>query len=76
MLAMRRIFLLAGLFAGLVVLSVGGVCGPSAAGSNKQFTEVAKYRVSDSDTWCVPIVAGNRVYVKDKGGSLALWTLE
>ena len=29
-----------------------------------------------SETWCVPIVAGNRIFVKDKAGSLTLWTLE
>jgi hypothetical protein len=32
--------------------------------------------VSDSPTWSVPIIAGNRVFVKDKGGSLTLWTIE
>lgn len=42
----------------------------------KSYMEVTKYRVSDSPTWCVPIVAGNRIYVKDKGGSLTLWTME
>jgi outer membrane protein assembly factor BamB len=42
----------------------------------KKYEEVAKYRVSDSETWCVPIVVGNRVFVKDKVGSLALLTIE
>lgn len=45
-------------------------------GAAKKYEEVAKYRVSDSETWCVPIVVGNRVFVKDKGGSLALLTIE
>ncbi|MBI1829941.1 MAG: hypothetical protein HYR84_00660, partial [Planctomycetes bacterium] len=44
--------------------------------SGKGYEEVAKYRVSDSETWCVPIIAGNRVFVKDKAGSLTLWTIE
>jgi outer membrane protein assembly factor BamB len=44
--------------------------------SNKSYREVAKYRVADSETWAVPIVAGNRVFVKDKGGSLTLWTID
>jgi outer membrane protein assembly factor BamB len=44
--------------------------------SNKKYEEIAKYRVSDSPTWCVPILSGNRIYVKDKGGSLSLWTIE
>jgi outer membrane protein assembly factor BamB len=44
--------------------------------SNKEYLEVAKYTVSDSPTWAVPIIAGNRVFVKDKAGSLTLWTIE
>jgi outer membrane protein assembly factor BamB len=44
--------------------------------SNKEYLEVAKYTVSDSPTWCVPIIAGNRIFVKDKAGSLTLWTIE
>jgi outer membrane protein assembly factor BamB len=43
--------------------------------SNKKYEEVGKIRVSDSPTWCVPILSGNRIYVKDKGGALALLTL-
>jgi outer membrane protein assembly factor BamB len=43
--------------------------------SNKEYAEVAKYTVADSETWCVPIVAGHRIFVKDKGGSLTLWTM-
>ena len=44
--------------------------------SNKEYAEVAKYRVASAETWCVPIVAGKRIFVKDKGGALTLWTLE
>ncbi len=44
--------------------------------ADKGYLELAKYRVADSDTWCVPIVAGNRVYIKDKAGVLTLWSLE
>ena len=43
---------------------------------SKEYSEVARYRVSSSPTWCVPILAGNRIYVKDKGGALTLWTVE
>jgi outer membrane protein assembly factor BamB len=47
--------------------------------SNKGFEEVAKYKVSDKSggtegPWTYPIVAGNRVFVKDKD-SLILWTI-
>jgi outer membrane protein assembly factor BamB len=44
--------------------------------SRKAYTQLASYRASDSETWCVPIVAGNRIFVKDKGGSLTLLTIE
>ena len=42
----------------------------------KEYSEIARYRVSSSPTWCVPILAGSRIYVKDKEGSLTLWTVE
>jgi hypothetical protein len=47
--------------------------------SDKEFMEVAKYKVADKagndGTWAYPIIAGNRVFVKDKD-SLTLWTIE
>jgi outer membrane protein assembly factor BamB len=42
--------------------------------SKKAYEEVARYRIAE--TWSVPIIAGNRIYVKDKGGSLTLWTIQ
>jgi outer membrane protein assembly factor BamB len=44
--------------------------------SDKEYIEVAKYTVSTEETWSVPIIAGNRVFVKDNGGNLTLWTIE
>jgi outer membrane protein assembly factor BamB len=50
--------------------------------SDKGFLQVAKYTIAaDTPTWSVPIIAGNRVFVKDKGtkdkdGALTLWTLD
>jgi hypothetical protein len=41
----------------------------------KGYQELTRYRVSDSPTWSYPVVAGKRIYVKDKAGSLTLWTL-
>jgi outer membrane protein assembly factor BamB len=47
--------------------------------SNKEFTEVAKYKVSDKSgidgPWAYPIIAGNRVFVKGKD-ALTLWTID
>jgi outer membrane protein assembly factor BamB len=42
--------------------------------SGKGFSEVAKYTIPES--WCVPIVVGNRIYVKDRVGSLTLYSIE
>ena len=44
--------------------------------SGKEYVEVAKYKVADAETWAVPIIAGNRIFVKDRGGALTLWTIE
>jgi outer membrane protein assembly factor BamB len=62
--------------AGSVLLELSNKELVAFRASGKGYVEVAKYRVADADTWCVPIVAGNRIYVKDRGGSLTLWTLE
>jgi outer membrane protein assembly factor BamB len=43
--------------------------------SDKEFKEIAKYKVADGGTYAYPIVAGNRVFVKDKD-SVALWAIE
>jgi outer membrane protein assembly factor BamB len=41
----------------------------------KQYTELAKYKVAEGGTYACPIAAGNRIFVKD-ADSLILWTLE
>jgi outer membrane protein assembly factor BamB len=43
--------------------------------SNKEYTELAKIKVADTETWAYPIVAGNRIYVKDRD-SLIAWAIE
>ncbi|MCF7974768.1 MAG: PQQ-like beta-propeller repeat protein [Phycisphaerae bacterium] len=40
-----------------------------------QYTELARYKVADTDTWAHPIVAGNRIFVRDKD-SVALWIVK
>jgi outer membrane protein assembly factor BamB len=42
--------------------------------SNKEFAELARIKVADTPTWAYPIIAGNRVFVKDRD-ALTLWTL-
>ncbi len=41
----------------------------------KQYTELARYKVADTETWAHPIVAGQRVFIRDHD-SVALWTFE
>ncbi len=43
--------------------------------NGEKYEEIAKYKVADSDTWAMPIISGNRVFVKDKD-TLTLWTIE
>jgi hypothetical protein len=45
------------------------------AASDKEFKEIAKYKVAEGSTYGYPIVAGNRVFVKDRD-SVAMWTIE
>jgi outer membrane protein assembly factor BamB len=42
---------------------------------NKEFEELARYKVSDSAIYAHPIIAGNRIFVKDKN-DLTLWTVK
>ena len=43
--------------------------------SDKEFKQLAKYKVADADTYGYPVVAGNRLFVKDSN-SLTLWTIK
>jgi len=43
--------------------------------SEKQYEEVAKIKVAEKGTYAHPVVAGNRVFVRDED-SVTLWTLE
>lgn len=43
--------------------------------SDQAYTEVARYKVAEGSTYSYPVVAGNRIFIKDKD-SITLWTLE
>ena len=43
--------------------------------SDKSFTEVAKIKVAETPTYAYPVLAGNRLYIKDKD-SVILWMIE
>lgn len=43
--------------------------------SDKEFKQLASYKVGDGDTYAYPIIDGNRIIIKDKD-SVILWTIE
>lgn len=43
--------------------------------SDKEFKQLASYKVADSQTFAYPVVSGNRIFVKDRD-ALTLWTIE
>lgn len=43
--------------------------------SEKGYTELAKYKVADTEVYAHPLIVGNRIYVKDKE-SLTCWSLK
>jgi hypothetical protein len=45
------------------------------APSNVEFKQVASYKVAADGTYAYPIVAGNRVFVKD-ADSVTLWSID
>jgi outer membrane protein assembly factor BamB len=66
--------------AGSVLLGLTSDCELVAfKPSNKEFAQLAKYKVAEKGgndgPWAYPIIAGNRIFVKDKD-SLTLWMIE
>jgi outer membrane protein assembly factor BamB len=43
--------------------------------SDKEFKEVAKYKVASGSTYAYPVISGNRVFIKDKD-AVTLYTIE
>lgn len=43
--------------------------------TEKEYTELARIKVADSEIWAHPVVSGKRVYVRDRE-NVALWELE
>ena len=43
--------------------------------SNEQYTELARIKVADTQTYAHPVIAGSRIFVKDRE-TVALWTIE
>jgi len=43
--------------------------------SDKEYKQLASYKVAEGATYAYPIVAGNRIFIKD-ADSVTLWTIE
>ena len=59
---------------------VAGICTPAGElvvfePNAKEFKSLARYQVADSGTYAYPVVAGNRVFIKDQN-SVTLWSIE
>ena len=42
---------------------------------DKEYTELARIKVADSQTHAYPVLSGNRVFIKDLD-SVTLWTID
>lgn len=45
------------------------------APSGKQFTQLAQIKVADTSTYAHPVIAGNRIFVKDQD-AVTMWTID
>jgi outer membrane protein assembly factor BamB len=43
--------------------------------SDKEYAELAKVKIADTPTYAYPVIAGNRIYVRD-GDALVMWTIK
>jgi outer membrane protein assembly factor BamB len=43
--------------------------------SDKQYEELARIKVADTATYAHPVIAGNRIFVKDQD-AVTMWTIE
>ena len=43
--------------------------------SDKEYKELASYKVADGGTYAYPVVSGKRIFIKDKD-AVTLWTVE
>ena len=58
----------------ILALTLNGELAAFKSG-NMQYTELARIKVADSETWAHPVVAGKRIFIRDTD-SVTLWTLE
>ena len=42
---------------------------------DREYAELARFKVANAETWAHPVVAGKRVFVRDNE-TVILWTLD
>ncbi|MCX5646571.1 MAG: PQQ-like beta-propeller repeat protein [Phycisphaerae bacterium] len=57
----------------LIALTVNGELSVYLP-SDKQYTELAHYKVGDPEIWAHPVIAGKSIFIRDKE-SVTLWTI-
>jgi len=45
------------------------------APSDKEYVELARFTVAETETWAHPVVAGHRIFIRDKD-TVSLWMIE
>jgi outer membrane protein assembly factor BamB len=58
----------------ILALTLNGELAAFKPGS-KAYTELARIKLASTETWAHPVIAGNRIFVKDSE-TVALWTWE
>jgi outer membrane protein assembly factor BamB len=61
--------------AGSVVFALGSHGDLLVFRPGSKYAQLAQIKVADSETWAHPVVAGNRIFVKDSE-TLSLWSIE
>jgi hypothetical protein len=42
---------------------------------DKEYAELARWKVADTETWAHPVISGSRIFVRDRE-SMVLWSIE
>jgi len=61
--------------AGPVIFALGAHGELLAFKPGSPYAQLARFKLSDTETWAHPVVAGTRIFVKDNE-TVALWTIE
>jgi outer membrane protein assembly factor BamB len=58
----------------LIALTLDGILSVYPP-SDKQYAEIARYKVAEPEVWAHPVIAGKSIFIRDRD-SITLWTIE